>query len=809
MLVQMIHVSFRSRRLFGFLLLLLTAAAVGALLRGGEHLYFGPIVSDLSEQFYLWRVFLARWLHRGIFPFWDMHAFGGYPVIEILQNSLFHPVSLFSALLFSPAFGLKLWMAGNVAVALCGSYVALRRGLRLLPGWAFVGACVYVFGGAFATRVEAGHFAVVGATALWVPALAAVWKAARALSGGFVAGVCRSRAAIVGAIVANGLVVLAGSPQYVVYLFYVELLAVLIAAGAGRRLPALVLLAAIWLDGLALSAPQWFPTLFYLPFTGRSSGNWMTPPSVADRWNFLIEALLPFPLGDDLNVPHMHLKNVWETCSYPGTISWVLAWAGLIAVACWRKRRPWPAELKLAWGIVLLGLYLCGGGWLPGFSSFREPMKARAVVGLGVALAAATGGQLLYAGGRLRASQRGRMLRPAILVAALWGSVALGGSLWLPKQAESVGRWLLAGGPPIDALRGEAWQRVSAQPALMVPPVVEACQQVAAWAAIAAVLTVGLRWRPQRFATLLCVAAVLDPFSTSFRVFVSRHPFTNIGLPPQFREAIGKQLEQTRAAGKPPWRVTLPPSLANRGHLVDGLWDTGGYDPLMPRDANTRVALHTKRLDLSIDDRRTTIALALGRRYDFSRWMPELGEPLGELARWEVAPAAALFTLERQVRPGYEGLGSFGPNVDDGRHHVDVAPPPQEGFRQPAEAVRTFAHRLDGEATRPGASSDHIEVLAVDSPNEYAYRVTCARPALALFRTTWLPGWQVWMDGRYWGRPWCANRWMLAAPIEPGSHEIRWRYRPVGLWFSLGVSFFSCLALLAILAARPVERRKK
>ncbi len=797
------------RVLFPVLLILSSLAVTGALLWGGEALYFGPVVSDLGETFYLWRVFLARWLHRGIFPFWDMHAFGGYPVIEKLQDGLLFPPSLLPLLVFSPAFGLKVWMALCVGIAQLGSYVALRRAFRLEAGWAFVGTMVYVFGGAFATRVEAGHFAVVGAMAFWLPALGCVWVVARSCTAGRLTSVWQNRHALAGAVVANGLVILAGSPQYVAYLFYVEVLAVLIAVPAGRRGFALLVFAAIWAGSAALSAPQWYPTIFYLPFTGRSSGRWMTAPTSADRWNFLIEALLPFPLGDDLSNPHMHLKNVWETCTYAGTMTLVLALASLVMVAA-RGYRRWPREMKLAWGIVLLGLYLCGGGWLPGFSSFREPLKARAVVGLGLALAAAFGGRILFATDRLEWRKRlFRGVHVGTLVAIAWAGMAIAVALLLPRHAEAVGRWLLSGGPPVDALRAVAWQRVCAEPALLIPPVVAACWRVAGWAFLAGVLIGGVRWRPRLFMSLLCVAAALDPFSTYFRVFVSRHPFTNIGFPPGFAAAIESEIKQTRAAHGLSWRVTLPASLANRGHLVDGLWDTGGYDPLMPRDANVRVALETRRLDLSVEDKRTTIALAVGRRYDFSRWAPEYGQPLGDLRHWEVAPRPALFSLERELRPGYEGTQAFGPNLDDAKHYVDEAPPKNDGRREAAEDVQAFVKRVQQVFDRHRAPLDLVKEVPAESPNEYAYQVTCTEPALAIFRTTWLPGWQVWIDGRYWGRPWCANRWMLAAPIEPGTHEIRWIYRPVGFWPSILVSCLTCLALLALVVGQGTRTKEQ
>ncbi len=789
----------RSRLFFAGLLLVCFGAAGAALLRGGGLLYFGPVVSDLGEQFYLWRVFACRWLHQGVYPFWDMHAFGGYPVIEMQQLALFHPVALLTALFFEPAFGLKLWMAMNFILGGVASYVALRRGLACRAGAAFLGTMAFFFGAAYATRVEAGHFAVVGATALWIPALVAAW-----ILGGEVSRCGLRRLAkmpsVVGAgMLANALIVLAGSPQYVVYIFYAQLVAVLVASSEGRRLAALLSLAVLWGGGAALSAPQWFPTLFYLPFTGRSSGSWMLAPRAADRWNFWVEFFLPFPLGDELSSGHLHLKNVWETATYPGTLTTVLALGTLLAgLGGWRRR--WPLPLRMAWAIVLLGLYLCGGGWLPGFGSFREPMKARAVVGLGMALVGAVGGQRLAASARLGRTRKGAGAWPSVGVALAFSVAAASAALALPRLGDDVGAWFLQGGPPIDSLRQADWLRVWEAPARVLPAIAAACWKVAGWAALGAFLLAiaHVGGNVARMAApLLFVAAALDPFASHIHVFVARHPFERLGLHPELEKAMRAELERTRREGRLPWRVTLPPALANRGHLLEGLWETGGYDPLMPRDANNRVTLVTKRRELPVEERRTTIALAVGRRYDLTQWAVGQGEPLGDLNRFEVAPHASLFSLERQLVAGYAGVADFGPNLDTGEHYVDVAPPAGYEARPPAAAVTGFVQKVkaQGQVT-PARAPDRVAVIETNSPNEYAYRVTCASPALAIFRTTWLPGWEVWIDGRRWGRAWCANRWMLAAPIDAGEHEVRWRYRPVGLRGCLAVSAMTSLGLL-------------
>ena len=62
--------------------------AAGLMVAGGDSLYFGTRGSDLVTYFYPNRVFVHRWLARGVWPMWNPHVFGGYPVLESQQMAL-------------------------------------------------------------------------------------------------------------------------------------------------------------------------------------------------------------------------------------------------------------------------------------------------------------------------------------------------------------------------------------------------------------------------------------------------------------------------------------------------------------------------------------------------------------------------------------------------------------------------------------------------------------------------------------------------------------------------------------------------
>jgi hypothetical protein len=315
--------------------------ACAALLRGSGRLYFGPPISDLTYCFYPWRVFLCRWLDRGVIPWWNPHVFGGYPVLEMQQMALFNPVSLLTALVLPPGLGLNVMMALHVALAGAATWVALRKALRLSPWAAATGAIVYVYNAVFATRVSAGHFTVVAACAVAPLGVAAVWRAAVRVCAEprVVPGLLAPCAGgwIVAAAAANAFCVVAGAPQYVMYLIWMEFTACALAA-LRRPAAGAAVFACVWGAAALVSAPQWLPTLSYLPFSGRSQMSGAMGIILEFDWRIMLaELVFPFPLGDDVFSGHLHAKNVWETAGYPGALALILMGALVLDPRTFRR----------------------------------------------------------------------------------------------------------------------------------------------------------------------------------------------------------------------------------------------------------------------------------------------------------------------------------------------------------------------------------------------------------------------------------------------------------------------------------------
>lgn len=785
---------FSRARLWPLALFALVGVTLALLFHGGGALYFGATDSDLTNQFYPWRVFLSRWLSRGVLPLWDPHVFGGYPVAEMQQMALFYPVSILSALLFSPRLSLIIMMAAHVVLAVVATYVALRRAIRLQPEGAFLGTAIYVFGGVFSIRIAAGHFTVVAVMA-WIPF--AVCAAARgAAEGG------RFSRWMLGACVANAMVLLAGSPQYVIYLFWMQVAAVLAMAPRTAWIRGLLSLACAWMLAALIATPQWLPTLFYLPFTGRASGgSGMMGPTWKDLRHLAFEMLLPFPMGDDMRAPHLHMKNVWETGSYPGVIGLVLA------LSCgfdwWRRKGVKAGGRKVALSLVALGVYLAMGGWLPGFSGFREPLKARAILALGIAFCAAVQADRLVVYARLqkqRMVNRGLRRWDGLKTVMLLAAIALTGCLyaldWVKTHPVEYGKWVLQHGPPIDLAAIASWKAVFANPAAATPLFMASAAHVIAALLIALILLFLLSWHPRLSLGLLLLAAVLDPFIVHAYCYYSRNLYDAVELPHSLTAQMSPRLEPMLAGKELPWRVSLPPLIANRGHLLDGLNETAGYDPLMPYGANNRNALVGIVGTEPTPERDAKVSRALGRRCDLQRWEPQKGD----LATSEILifPEASLVSIERKVRIVEEDPEHYGPGVDGWnflvsgkRGFLGMGRPPIDG--KLAGLIDAMAR---GNASTTSSTQDIIIAAKPTNPNLYEFNPTLSSPGVFCLRMTWLPGWSVSVDGGQSQQALCANNWTVAVALPEGKHTVVFHYRPVLFVASLWMSALGCVAAL-------------
>jgi len=806
---------------------LLTVITLGALLRGGGRLYFGPAVSDLTEYFYPHAVFFSRWLKQGGFPYWDPHAFGGYPVVETQQSGLLYLPSLLSVWVLSPESSMGVQMAIHAGLALGLGYLAFRKGLRLTRAGAVFATATYVYGAAFATRVTAGHFTVAAACGWYPLGVASAVRTAGLVAGpGTDArrwrlrlGIPRVRIWFLLGAAACAATILAGAPQYVVYLVWMQVAAVASWCPWRRWTAAGSVVVAMWAVAALLSAPQWLPAVSYLPHTGR---NQMPPhlyAEVLDQLTLPVELFLPAPLGNDLGIPHVHKKNVWETATYPGVAVVALSLAALARGVVDRRKRS--RRQRVAFAVVALGLYLCLGGALPGLGAFREPMKARIVLGLGLSLCAAGMlEQLSVPRPGARGRRRMGRLSPAtatqgalaICLVAAWGIVALFRFTdFFPRVFFS------AVSAPLSYEVMVEWLAVKAEP----PRIMLRMIPSAVWVTVTSALLFGIlawsRRNPGPALAAVFLVGILDPVIRHLPYYYSTHSFASVNIPDRVADFLKARADETRRAGEPPWRVTFPNPWTNRGHLFEYVYETGGYDPLMPAEANLRNFLLSSE---TVEDKRTLrgrTAEALGRRFDFGEWNVVSAERRSDMESFRVSQTADLASVVRTVQAGGLPLGVYGPSLQ-GLHFVvpgmwslkEVQPEDlDETFRKEVAAIA----RHDDESTTPilsGEDEGGTEFLFMEpqtEPGRYIFRVGLKAPGLFLLRTTWLPGWRVQVDEGTGMQPWLADNWKLAAPLEKGEHRVTFTYRPVRWRLSLGIAAVTWV-LLAAAAIRALRKRR-
>lgn len=817
------------------------------MLRGGGALYWGPHESDLTNQFYPWQVFIHRWVMRGVIPFWDPHVFSGYPTLETQQMLALNPVHLLS-LLLPPELGLIAMMAGNAVIGCVAMCWALWRWGRLTALASAMGGVLYICGALFALRVMAGHFTVVAALAWWPLALLSIIQIARmgtrpveACDARWHSRLWRDlkrvkrstwRLAVASAIF-HAMVILAGGPQYIVYLFYMEAAALAVMVRFHRWPMMIALAGTIWVQALLISAPQWLPATWYLPFTGRAiHGGGLGKMSFEPFLNFWLEFIMPFPFGNDLTRTHLHFKNVWETGTYPGGATLVLALAVLIRVAMYWIRRLVSRQQRFSRvqrpvvyagaAMAFLGFYMMCGGWLPGFGGFREPMKARAVLAIALAVLAAAGLDGLV--------RNPRQWRWPVFAGVVISLASLGFALTF-SNIDSFRDLIRSFGMPIEPLVMDEYENTLANPATAI----SAYHSAIIWSSLGAI-TAGLAvLLPGRRVWLgivvLSGVTVGDLLFAHSGAWMGRHRYEDHGLPAPVVQYFEPRLKQSASSGELPWRVTIHPAIINRTHHMDGLYEAYGYDPLMPAFSVGRLMIKGVREISNPEDPRWRIPLLdrTGVRYDASRWLPpDSGNPaLADLyttsAQANVIQAldANLFDVSRNVIADSPGEGVFGPDLL-GTHYVLPA-----GFKGslltqkevPADFQREIAEvfpardfvttspstLLEGESIEPlwevAADKNAYGALTVTStrPDEWGVAVNLREQALVIFKSTWLPGWYVSIDGKDAGTALFANNWMCAAVVPAGEHDVVFRYRPVGwqtswVLFAMGVVFCAIMS---------------
>jgi hypothetical protein len=710
-----------------------------------------------------------RWireeLSRGRLPEWNPYAGLGSPVLANGLDAVQHP---FTALLLAlpPAAGPKAWTLLSFLLAAAGAFLWARVAGRTGTG-AAVAALAFTLSGPLVSSTDNLTYLTTYAALPWLLAAAH----AHAARGGPLRLLAVAGAA---ALCAAG-----GDPQaWAIAVAALPVYAVAVAP-EGARVTALRRgLAAAAVAALA-SAPFVLPVLAWLPHTGRAAGL-----SAAERaqWNLhprrLLELFVPELLREDLQGTPTGIFAAYAGDAEPWLVSVylgvsVIALAVLGAIVSTRARLHALATLVIAW--AALGAHAGFGAIaarLPVLQSFRYWEKLSIWLPLLLAPCAAAGAEALLRGeGARRLAREAAAGAAALLALAALAAVA-------PRSIAAV-----AGGPLAAAARLAENLASGAGRAGLVLALVSAV------AALVARGRLGGRTAP------LAIAAVvaLDLFGGNAGAYV---------------------LGPRGPAGPPPLAAELPPGTrvltpfkprANR-------WPELGT-PGSLWEWSRRTLYPSWNVPLRVATNLDYVGLREARWAQLSQDVSTGGHPdrLGLLGFSHlVVPQSPDLAARAGVAPPFRVVASD-PELPafllavPHRARAYLAAAPFQASE--AEAFDFAAGGGDGrtavEAEVPAgleAPSGDAQVEE-DLPGTVVVRATSDQRALLVLNDLFAPGWSAAVDGRSAAIV-RANGVVRGVWLEPGTHEVAFRYRTPGLVEGWAIALACVLALAGWALAR-------
>lgn len=791
-----------------------TAVSLLALIpfAGGLSLTNTFYVRDLAMYFWPRQVWHWQSVHARDWPLWDPYAAGGQSAVADALNQFFLiPVTLIR-LLLPPVIGFNIWIAAPLPTLAVGAWIWLSR--RVSPAAAFVGAAVASTAGPIVSTGNFPNFSWTVALAPWI-----LWSVDRLCEAPTIA-----RFAAVAACV--GLQAVAGEPvtfsaSCALAVAYAAL-ALPITTWREWRVRLLTTLAGV-ATGFLLSAIQMVPLLLAVRRSTRATDIdetfWSLHPLM------LLETLIPHLFG---HVYQASLETFpWITTLnsgrepllyslYAGLGACVLATIAESGAPARRWHMFWWAVFAIAL-VSALGkytfVYPALERALPILETFRFPVKYFVFSVLALAALAARGANAVLTHSRAAVA----MKRPSgtiLLLGALGVTTAISGvagvlgaewiaSLWLATgRASGVddpaagARWLMQAGAPL-------WLRLSLLATVLL--------------ALIAVV-----WRRHRLAPIaawtICTVAVVDPVSVNHDI----HPTMPAALlgPPEWRAAtldhphdrvyVGGRLrkrsteERTGSAGEferidAPNRFPVPLEWNVQEAITRvsiqfcpmpaawGIRELISYDlpQLWPREYTTM--LHAFRNAPSED--RLRFLRRTGTRYCFLQEPPSPGAP--PLTAPALSEPMALYECHDDPRRVYITESAI--VEPDLSRQLDL----MLSARHDPSAAALLEHEPPAPAGDRGPAASRPAALVVRERNTELVVKAAVGPAGGYLNVldSYDPFWRVEVDGRP-AELLRANGVFRAVRLAPGSHEVRFRYRPTHFYVGAGVTGATAAILL-------------
>ncbi|MDW8293515.1 MAG: YfhO family protein [Anaerolineae bacterium] len=715
---------------------------------------------DFTLQFLAYRQVAFRHLREGRFPLFEPCLYSGYPFQADPQSQMLYPPVLLTMLagraLGWEAYPLEAleWEAmSHVLWAALGTYVFLRRGLRLRRIAALFGALAFGFGG-FLTGYPILQTGILE-TAAWLPWLLLALRK-----------LIESQVWLVWAVASAAVVAVAftaGHPQTLMLSLYAA--GLLFLAWSFRRLSlqrCLARIGAVVVLAVGLSAAQAWPTVSYMLASSRASIPYE-------------HSAHGFPLHDLSLVLLAGVTNFFQPL-YVGVVALLMA---MLALAL-RAHTAW------IWaGLALVALALSFGGnafafdvayWLaPGYRLFRSQERHAFLFSFALSVLGAMGLNRLLA--PLWAEARDRV--------RAWGERLIG---W------SAGAFALF----LVVLLAISGKLIDAK---ALPQATDRLALLAIGLAGTAAL---VRWRADLggagravWGGAAIALLVFDVF-TANRYTVTQ-PFAEPFPPSPLLKPIVEAESASRRRGLTP-RIYNHYGLPLNYACVFGQQEVGGGSPIVP----AHYKAYLERAPEGVMVRQ------LNARYAVT-WRGAMVTPEGETIPWFLLARTQTPQGEASTyRLDWEPLDFDGAWIADDVRLLPHADAIFEALRAPGydvfrtafvfaqdrariqRAVGTDALRGRGEAAVEGhAATGYVKVA-----------VNVDAPALLVLSMAYHWNWVALIDGNVVPTV-PVNVGLLGVPIPAGARSIELSYHPFDFYAGLAVSGASVVACVLLLALAP------
>lgn len=730
-------------------------------------------LTDCPRQFFIMREIATNALREGRVPLWNRWIYAGTPFLANYQPAVFYPPNLLLA--WSGLSVVDQMTASTLFhffAAASGAYVLLRL-FRIGPLAALLGAVVLAF---CPIQVARTGITTMPATGCWLPWVLASTRLF------FQRGGAGSWAAMAGTLAMSAL---GGHFQILVFVGYAWILFGILE-GIGRLPKTPRGRWASWgaagMLALVVSGVHLLPTLEFVPRSQEAENSRAELISGTLHPWALAKMVVPDVLGhpaDRNNATHhlrvgsgFYFQTEHSTVVYVGILPLLLAGVALLNPG--DHRRATLFAFLLAAGGLLVSLptpVLELGRFLPGMD-FSRPDRATTVYGWGMAFLAAIGAHRLAsnesAGGLCAGG--GLALATGVLACGFAVLVAVAGPRLLPRE--------------ITAALGESY--------------VARAGWIAAFAAAVSFAVVALRAggrlgsRGFAAAALLVACADLGWSAERLNVMQPKASIYRAALPggaieflTSARESDGPFRIMRFETERGPYAGVFPPSCP--AHY--GIEDVLGFDSLNSvlyqelidavdpeiisnrgnfRGTNRPGALASPILDL------------LGARYVLAIGDPDLPDHLlvhrSDLSVYENPGALPRAFLVGEIRTAPNGAEIVRAMADP-----SFRPDRWAYAEEPIDGFGADAASPDS-AGVPGT-------CRVETPfdEEVRVRVETPRRAVLVLTDSWYPGWIVSVDGV--PRPlYRVDHAFRGVVIEPGTHDVVFRYRPASFRWGLALS---------------------